>query len=241
MRCFSCLGPKNPSSRDIIIKQNGKIIKAKQGTLVKHIVASHPNHIVLQAESKSSVPSFLLGCCNENEMFFVVAEGQALSKFETLKTLVRSRKDGGGGCSGRVGDRKKQLSPGNSSDKNGNRKLPQQLKNNASFEYKKLPWKPALHTIPEIQSPQNFQQLGGSLGKGGYVDATIFSAHNRTGFSALLRDSKGCFVVAVSGFWNGCLTPHMVEALSLREALSWLLDHRLANRAAHALARDTVS
>ncbi|XP_012081735.1 uncharacterized protein LOC105641750 [Jatropha curcas] len=54
------------------------------------------------------------------------------------------------------------------------------------------------------------------------VDASVFADLNCTGFGALLRDSRGRFIVAVTGTVAGNRTPRMAEAIGLREVLSWL-------------------
>lgn len=156
MRCLSCLGLSKKSPRDVLlIKQNGKIIKSKQGTLVKHILASYPNHVVLQCWSKSLNPavpvtvlpdSSQLGWGDDNSIYLLVAKDQGLSDPETLMRSILSRITSAGNSNG---DRSHDQ---NSGDKDGNGKT--QL-SNACFEYRKSLWQPALHTIPETPSPQN--------------------------------------------------------------------------------------
>ncbi|KAH1090435.1 hypothetical protein J1N35_017692 [Gossypium stocksii] len=49
-----------------------------------------------------------------------------------------------------------------------------------------------------------------------------------TTWAAMLRDSIGSFVGCCFGFGDGCMKANMVEALAVREALSWLKDKIIA-------------
>ncbi|KAL6558291.1 hypothetical protein OROMI_018641 [Orobanche minor] len=58
------------------------------------------------------------------------------------------------------------------------------------------------------------------------VDAALFSNPNAAGFGSVVRNDVGDFVAAKIGAvpWNA--DPTLVEALSVREALSWIKDQR---------------
>ncbi|XP_073126761.1 uncharacterized protein [Henckelia pumila] len=56
------------------------------------------------------------------------------------------------------------------------------------------------------------------------VDAAIFNSPPRMGFGCIIRDSMGEAIAAVHGCFPGVFDPRTAEALSIREALSWLKD-----------------
>ncbi|WCJ44078.1 hypothetical protein M5689_024770 [Euphorbia peplus] len=61
------------------------------------------------------------------------------------------------------------------------------------------------------------------------VDAALFSNPISVGFGFVLRDENGAFMAAKNGgfLWNS--DPSLVEALSIREALSWIKDRGLSS------------
>ncbi|XP_073137691.1 uncharacterized protein [Henckelia pumila] len=61
------------------------------------------------------------------------------------------------------------------------------------------------------------------------VDAAIFNSPPRMRFGCIIRDSVGEAVAAVHGCFPGVFDPRTAEALSIREALSWLKDLSYSN------------
>ena len=61
------------------------------------------------------------------------------------------------------------------------------------------------------------------------VDAVLFSDEGATGLGWILRDSHGCFLKACSIHLFGLLNSGEAEAVSIREALSWLRQQALDN------------
>ena len=53
-------------------------------------------------------------------------------------------------------------------------------------------------------------------------DASLFTNPHRSGYGCVVRDNNGSFVSGMHGSISGKFTPLMAEALSVREALSWL-------------------
>ncbi|KAK6128265.1 hypothetical protein DH2020_037992 [Rehmannia glutinosa] len=54
------------------------------------------------------------------------------------------------------------------------------------------------------------------------VDGAIFSHEDRVGYGCVVRNFKGEFVAAKKGVLQGINDPEIVEAISFREALSWI-------------------
>uniref|UniRef100_A0A803NLW4 RNase H type-1 domain-containing protein n=1 Tax=Cannabis sativa TaxID=3483 RepID=A0A803NLW4_CANSA len=54
------------------------------------------------------------------------------------------------------------------------------------------------------------------------VDAALFDDGNRAGVGVLLRDAKGLFIEGFTRMFQEALDPALVEAMGVREALSWL-------------------
>ncbi|KAM6591645.1 hypothetical protein CsatA_014250 [Cannabis sativa] len=57
------------------------------------------------------------------------------------------------------------------------------------------------------------------------VDASIFEGQNRFGGAFVVRDHNGLLVEGRTKLYIGNMVPAVVEALSFREALSWIKDH----------------
>ncbi|XP_073147449.1 uncharacterized protein [Henckelia pumila] len=56
------------------------------------------------------------------------------------------------------------------------------------------------------------------------VEAAIFNSPPRMGFGCIVRNDSGESIAAVHGCFAGVFDPRTAEALSIREALSWLKD-----------------
>ncbi|XP_074363333.1 uncharacterized protein LOC141703795 [Apium graveolens] len=54
------------------------------------------------------------------------------------------------------------------------------------------------------------------------VDAAVFKTGGRSSFGCVLRNDQGHFVAGYGGFWTGIVDPKVAEALTFKEALSWL-------------------
>ena len=54
------------------------------------------------------------------------------------------------------------------------------------------------------------------------IDAAIFQHGGFMGYGWVLRDDEGTMIAAKNGVMNGLVNPAMAEAMSCREALSWL-------------------
>uniref|UniRef100_A0A803Q518 RNase H type-1 domain-containing protein n=1 Tax=Cannabis sativa TaxID=3483 RepID=A0A803Q518_CANSA len=57
------------------------------------------------------------------------------------------------------------------------------------------------------------------------VDAAIFEEQNRFGVAWVIRDHNGLLLNALTKLFIGSTHPTVVEAISFREALSWLKTH----------------
>lgn len=55
------------------------------------------------------------------------------------------------------------------------------------------------------------------------IDAAVFDLSSHFGFGCIVRNSLGVVVDAVFGNLAGSFSPSLAEALTVREALSWLL------------------
>ncbi|KAL6565919.1 hypothetical protein OROHE_004974 [Orobanche hederae] len=53
-------------------------------------------------------------------------------------------------------------------------------------------------------------------------DGALFQNANIGGFGCVIRDNRGSFVAACNGIFNCQMDAFLVEALSCREALSWI-------------------
>ncbi|XP_012085858.1 uncharacterized protein LOC105644961 [Jatropha curcas] len=54
------------------------------------------------------------------------------------------------------------------------------------------------------------------------VDATIYTLDNKFSYGAVIRDHRGSFIKAVSGYSSGLCSPRVAETIAMREVLSWL-------------------
>lgn len=54
-----------------------------------------------------------------------------------------------------------------------------------------------------------------------FVDAAVFSDMNQSTFGAIAEDASGVFMVAKSGFTRCMNDAPLVEAMAVKEALSW--------------------
>ena len=60
-------------------------------------------------------------------------------------------------------------------------------------------------------------------------DASLLLSQNTTSFGIIIHDSNGKFVVAKNGVLHYSMNPALAEALSCREALSWLKELDIDN------------
>lgn len=49
------------------------------------------------------------------------------------------------------------------------------------------------------------------------------------GFGGIIPDSAGSFIAAYQGYFQGCFSPLLAEAISLREVLSWIKTMHIGN------------
>lgn len=151
---LSCLcTTKAPRRNVLVIKPSGKIIKIEEATRVKEIVSSNPHHNAPGAASEQPVESVLpdsfeLGC--DRLYYFLVAEGQSLSKdsLDPLIRLIHSPK-----AATATGNDHKAIQSGISNDDGNGPQL--KMGHALPLVVPKFPWKPSLHTIPEVHTPQN--------------------------------------------------------------------------------------
>ncbi|KAJ9187171.1 hypothetical protein P3X46_002658 [Hevea brasiliensis] len=61
------------------------------------------------------------------------------------------------------------------------------------------------------------------------VDATCFASVGCLGFRVVICDDEGCFVFALSGYYQGVLSSKMAEAMGLHVVLQWLLEDYSSN------------
>jgi ribonuclease HI len=61
------------------------------------------------------------------------------------------------------------------------------------------------------------------------VDASFSSAPRFSGYGCVVRNDSGTFVSCMHGPLQGASSPYMAEALSVREALSWLKNNQVTN------------
>ncbi|XP_073119607.1 uncharacterized protein [Henckelia pumila] len=61
------------------------------------------------------------------------------------------------------------------------------------------------------------------------VDAAVFKDPPRMGYGCIIRDSSGVVIKAICGCFPGIFTSIMAEAMSIREALSWLKELNISN------------
>lgn len=61
------------------------------------------------------------------------------------------------------------------------------------------------------------------------VDAAVFQVSSRVGFGLVLRNEAGGFIAAKAGSFPGLVDPFIAEALSCREALSWIKERDMQN------------
>ncbi|KAJ0983117.1 hypothetical protein J5N97_011372 [Dioscorea zingiberensis] len=61
------------------------------------------------------------------------------------------------------------------------------------------------------------------------VDAAVFKDRGQIGFGCVLRDENGSFIAARNGLLVAAGDPVLAEALSCREALSWIKELGLLN------------
>ena len=59
------------------------------------------------------------------------------------------------------------------------------------------------------------------------VDAAVFKADNSIGFGCIIRDERGAMIAARNGMMGGSSDPLLAEALSCKEALSWIKELNL--------------
>lgn len=60
-------------------------------------------------------------------------------------------------------------------------------------------------------------------------DAALFEQQHATGVGWVMRDSSGKFLATAGCLWHTLYDPLVAEAMSIREALSWIKDRRLSN------------
>ncbi|CAK7323468.1 unnamed protein product [Dovyalis caffra] len=162
---LSCPCASGESGKHVLVlKQNGKAMKVKEGTRVKEILASNPHHVILRCRSDQS----LLVLPDSIELrsyglYFMVEEGQqALDKdtFCSLMKLAHSR-----GIAGpKSRNHKKMPSACKTSIKDREDIGPQFNSgqifalNECDIEYQKSSsWRPALRTIPELRSQEDLK------------------------------------------------------------------------------------
>lgn len=59
-------------------------------------------------------------------------------------------------------------------------------------------------------------------------DARIFESIGKFSSGCVLRNDAGLFVAAKAMIFDGCVSPDIAEALSVREGLSWIKNHPLS-------------
>ena len=67
------------------------------------------------------------------------------------------------------------------------------------------------------------------MGQASCKFGTVFQASSRVGFWLVLRDEAGGFIAAKAGSFPGLEDPFIAEALSCREALSWIKERDMHN------------
>ena len=150
---LSCIcDPSSTVNKQVpVIKEDGELLRFKQGIRVKDILLANPYSKVIRCSSDKTVlpESFQLSC---NQLYFLLPRGLALDDetYDSLLKLAASRNPKSSiVCSGR-NDKNLPKENGTKTGLAGNKDITTKDKDDSRYPMSR--WKPALQTIPEANS-----------------------------------------------------------------------------------------